>query len=233
MSSSLRRLEPAVSALALSLSLLALVGSAAGVGYAAGQIGTSQIKNKAVTTAKIGNNAVTTAKVKNGSLTATDLVKEEKQHIPPFSNGGEGDCVWHPGSDLLLGLGGPTYRMDRFGRVVLTGIGISESGPGGDASCNDTDPGQSSDGTAFILPAKYRPAKTILMLLGTDTMVIVGPTGLSSGGVVLPPGAVWSSGSAVVLDNIVYEPVGSKLVANRASRQVSHPGLAKHLGLGR
>ena len=233
MSSPLRRLQPAVSALALSLSLLALVGSAAGVGYAAGQIGTSQIKNKAVTTPKLHNNAVTTAKVKNGSLTAKDMVKEEKQHIPPFTNGGEGDCLWHPGSDLVLGLGGPTYRMNRFGRVVLTGIGISQSAAGGDAVCNEADPGQSSDGTAFILPAKYRPAKTVLLLLGTDTMVIVGPNGLSSGGVVLPPGAVWSSGSAVVLDNIVYEPVGSKLVANRASRKVSNPALARHLGLGR
>ena len=231
MSSPLRRLQPAVSALALSLSLLALVGSAAGVGYAAGQIGTSQIKNKAVTTPKLHNNAVTTAKVKDGSLTAKDMVKEEKQHIPTFTNGGEGDCVWHPGSDLLLGLGGPTYRMDRFGRVVLTGIAISENGSGGDTACNESDPGQASDGTAFILPAKYRPAKTILTLLGTDSMLIVGPTGLSSGGVVLPPGAVWSSGNALVLDNISYEPVGSKLVANRASSGKLHPGLAKRFGL--
>ncbi|WP_372729056.1 hypothetical protein [Nocardioides sp.] len=231
MTSARRRLQPAASGLALALALLALVASAAGVGYAAGQIGTSEIRNKAITTAKIRDNAVTATKVKDGSLTAKDLVREEKQRVPTFTNGGEGDCVWQPGDAVLPGLGGPTYRMDRFGRVVLTGVAIAQDGAGGDGTCN-AEPGQYTDGIAFILPPAYRPAKTLLLTLGTETMVVAGPGGLVSGAVSLPPGSVWSSGSAIILDTITFEPVGSKLVAGRPGAKPTHPGLARQLGLG-
>ena len=97
MSSVLKKLNP-VSTVALCVALLALVASAAGVGYAAGQIGANGIKNNAITTKKIKNNAVKTKKIKNnavssakiksnavtgdkvldGSLTAADLVADEK-----------------------------------------------------------------------------------------------------------------------------------------------------------
>jgi hypothetical protein len=49
--------------------LVALGGGA----YAATTVGTSDLKNNAVTTPKIKNNAINTAKVKNGSLTIKDL----------------------------------------------------------------------------------------------------------------------------------------------------------------
>jgi hypothetical protein len=49
----LRRITPAMSITALVLALLALLATAAGIGYAAGQIGTEDLANGAVTTQKI------------------------------------------------------------------------------------------------------------------------------------------------------------------------------------
>ncbi|WP_372733513.1 hypothetical protein [Nocardioides sp.] len=226
-----RGLNPSLSFAALALALLALLATAAGVGYAAGQIGTNQIKNNAITTPKIKKNAVNTKKVKNGSLKAADLVKEEKQKKPTFLNGGEGDCIWKPGSALAAGLAGPTYRMDRFGRVVLGGVAIPTDGPGGDGICNSSDPGQGSDGIAFKLPAKYIPAKTILLVQGaTNSIVIAGPAGLVDGGLSLAPGTVFSSQAGFVLDGLVYDPVGAKVVLAKTKTGGRYTGsLAKAL----
>jgi hypothetical protein len=222
MNSFLRRVGSAVSPTALLIALLALVLTAGGVGYAAGQIGTNQIKNKAITAKKIKNNAVTAKKIKKNSVTGdkikdgtvaiTDLPAQEAQHAATLGNGGEGDCIWQGGSAVLPGLGSPTFRKDRFGTVHLTGIAVGSDGPGGDGVCDAGAPGQASDAIVFTLPAGYIPAKTLYLTTGSDIFFIVGAAGLSFLGLVLPPGAVASGPDGVLLDNVDYEPAGSGVV---------------------
>lgn len=55
---------------ALVVASIAVVLAMAGTGYAAFKVGTSNIKNGAVTSKKIKNGAVTTSKIKNGAVTA-------------------------------------------------------------------------------------------------------------------------------------------------------------------
>jgi len=55
------------------LAIVALFAALGGVSYAAGKIGTAQIKNGAVTKKKLHKNAVATAKVRNGAITTAKL----------------------------------------------------------------------------------------------------------------------------------------------------------------
>ena len=245
MNAVLRRVGSMMSPVALLVAILALVVSAAGVGYAAGQIGTKQIKNNAITAKKIKKNAITTKKIKknavttdkvaDGSLTAADLVPQETQKLATLLNGGEGDCVWQSGALLLAGLGAPTFRKDRFGEVHLTGIAIGGDGPGGDTVCSPSGPAEAADAVVFMLPAGYVPAKT--MILGdfsTNTLIVVGAQGINSGGLILPPGAVAASasGDPIVFDGITFTPAGSSIVLPKmvASGRMS-ADLAGQLGL--
>ncbi len=230
MNSGLRRLNPTISMVALLVSLLALVASAAGAGYAAATIGTQQLKNNAVTAKKIKKNAVTTKKikknavtgdkVKDGSLTAVELVPNEVQKKPTFGNGGEGDCVWQSAATLLPGLGAPTFRKDRFGTVHLAGVAVASNGVGGDLDCDNSDPGQFSDSVIFTLPAGYIPAQSYVTSDGVSTLIVAGASGISSGGQNLLPGQVGAPtalGAPVILDGISFEPVGSNVVTPRVA----------------
>lgn len=77
---------------AMAVALTALFVSLGGVGYAASQIGTKQIKNGAVTTKKLRNGAVTTKKlannavngrkVKDNSLTGSDINESTLAQVP-------------------------------------------------------------------------------------------------------------------------------------------------------
>ncbi len=92
------------------VAIFALVVGVAGAGYAAGKIGTSDLKD----------NAVTSKKVKNGTLKAADMVKEKKfkyVRAAQFGDGGDGDCVWQSGHNQIPGLARVGYRTDRFGTV--------------------------------------------------------------------------------------------------------------------
>ncbi len=245
MNAVLRRVGSAMSPVALLVAILALVVSAAGAGFAAATIGTPQLKNNAVTakkikknavtTKKIKKNAVTTDKVKDGSLTAADLVPNEVQKSPVFGNGGEGDCVWQSAGAVLPGLGKPTYRKDRFGTVHLSGVAVASNGPGGDATCDNSDPGQFSDSVVFTLPAGYIPAQSWVASDGTTSLIVAGAAGISSGGDTLLPGQVGATttlGAPVVLDGISFEPVGSSVVSPRlAAPRKSKVDLFKRLGL--
>lgn len=227
MNAALRRLGSLMSPLALAVALLALVVSAAGAGYAAGKIGTKDIKD----------NAVTTAKIKNGTVGLKDLVKQEKQKKPVLGTGGEGDCLWQSGAAQIPGLGSPAYRKDRFGVVHLSGVAIGSDAGGGDGACDSSDPGQSADAIAFILPKAYMPAQTqIIGGAGSGGTLVVGRLGLVSPGISLPPGAVASltggSGGAVILDGVSYEPVGSSVVVAKGAASGRVTGaLARQLGL--
>jgi hypothetical protein len=244
MNAVLRRVGSAMSPIALLVAILALVVSAAGVGYAAGQIGSKQIKNKAITAKKIKNNAVTTKKIKknavtadkipDGSLTAADLVTEEAQRAATLLNGGEGDCIWQSGATLLPGVGTPAFRKDRFGTVHLSGMAVGVDGPGGDALCSPTDPGQAVDAILFMLPSGYVPAKTIIVGdIGSNPLIVVGAQGLNSSGLILPPGAVAgvANGAPILLDGVYFQPVGSSGVLPKmaASGRMSGP-LFRQLG---
>jgi hypothetical protein len=237
MSSPLKRLHSATGTVALAVALLALVASAAGVGYAAGQIGTNDLANNAVTAPKIKNNAVTTKKikknaisskkVKDGSLTNADLVVEEKARLATLGNGGEGDCIWQPASTLLPGynVGAPTFRKDRQGVVHMSGLTVPIDGPGGDADCDPSDPGQISDGIAFILPAGYIPATTVFNVVGA---IIVGAQGATTPSGVLPPGAVF--GTTLLLDGLTFDTAGSGVAISKVKASGRYDGALDRLG---
>jgi hypothetical protein len=211
----------ATGTVALVVALLALVASAAGVGYAAGLIGTNDIQNNAVTAdkikknavteKKIKKNAVTSKKVKDGSIKPADLAPQEAQHLAQLGNGGEGDCLWRAANIEVPGSAAPGYRLDRNGRVILTGIGTTSDGPGGDGDCDPSDPGQISDGIIYTLPAGYIPAKTQYLISLSSVLIIAGPQGFSQGSTVLPPGAVFTPGAAL-FDGIEFDPAGSSVV---------------------
>ena len=235
-----RRLSASLSPAAMTVAVSALVLAGAGAGYSAAQIGTKDIKNNAVTSAKIQKNAVTGAKVKNGSLTAADLVKEKKPTRfgaaggPAFSNGGQGDCVWQSASVVLPGVGAPSYRVDRFGTVHLSGVAVGGNGAGGDATCDYNS--EAEDGIVTILPAAVRPATIQVRPIGSSSegMIIVGNTPIMG----LPKGAVYWKGPptfGALLDGISYLPAGSPLAARTATRSHLSPEgrvLLRHLGLG-
>ena len=226
MSPALKRVHSATGTVALVIALIALIASAAGVGYAAGQIGTKDIANNAITAKKIKKNAVTTkkiknnavqgAKIKNGSLTAAELVPNESPKPVAFLNGGEGDCVWQSASAVLPGLATASVRKDRFGQVHLSGLVAGSNGAGGDGVCDGTQPGQIADAIAFVLPAGYIPAKSLVFAsAGGDVVIVAGAAGLQTFAGVLPPGAVADNsgtvdagGLQIVLDGVSFEAAG-------------------------
>jgi hypothetical protein len=240
MSSALKRLHSATGTVALVLALLALVASAAGVGYAAAQIGTNDIQNNAVTAPKIDKNAVTSQKikknavtskkVKNGSLTNKDLVVEEKARLATLGNGGQGDCVWQSADTILPGynVGAPTLRKDRQGVVHLSGLSVAADGTSGDLDCDPSDPGQISDGIAFILPPGYIPAKSIYMPLAGGFIVGAQGATLPSGS--LPPGAVFGS-NAVLLDGLIFDAAGSGVAIAKTKAAGRYDGSLERLGI--
>lgn len=230
------RLSPAMSTAALVVSILALLTAGAGIGYTAATIGTSDIKNNAITGKKIKKNAVTAKKIKDGTITVAEMVANEAQKTATMANGGEGDCLYQSASALLPGTNAVTFRKDRFGAVHLTGTVVGSNGPGGDGVCNYSDPGQISDAIAFMLPAGYIPAKTHLAnSAGGDLLLIVGAQGFVTASGSLPPGAVVDNststgGNTVVLDGISYEPAGSGVVI--AKMKASGRAVGDLVGLG-
>lgn len=73
---------------ALVISLIALFAALGGSAYAAKKIGTSEIKNGAITTAKLKNNAVTGPKIKNGSITGAKLNLAKLGTVPSAQHAG-------------------------------------------------------------------------------------------------------------------------------------------------
>ncbi len=245
MSSALKRVHSASGTVALVIALLALVASAAGAGYAAGQIGTTDIKNNAITAnkikknavtgKKIKKNAVTSAKIKDGTLTASDLVPNEVERLATLGNGGEGDCVWQSGEVFIPGAGAPTFRKDRFGTVHLSGMAIGNDGAGGDGNCDPSELGQSADAVMFTLPAGYIPAKPLFLLGPGSVLIVAGVQGINALGMILPPGAVASAtggGTPTTFDGLSFEPAGSAVVLPRmVARGEVTPKLLKAFGL--
>jgi hypothetical protein len=139
--------------LPLVISLIALFVSISGIGYAAATIGTSDIKNGAVTasklhkgavkTKKIRDDAVNGSKVKNHSLTGADLRAPEPYHEigstgePQFENGAE---------NFGEGFSTAAFFIDHEGIVHLRGTVTA-----------------TRDSVIFTLPAKYRPSQELFI----------------------------------------------------------------------
>ncbi len=70
----------------LALALIAVFVSIGGIGYAAATIGTSDIKDGAVTKDKLHDNAVNGAKVKNDSLSGSDIDEKSLNQVPSASH---------------------------------------------------------------------------------------------------------------------------------------------------
>jgi hypothetical protein len=69
----MRRLRPKAPSPALIVATIALIVALAGTSYAAGFIGTAQLKDKAVTNSKLAPNAVGLAKIKDGAVSQSKL----------------------------------------------------------------------------------------------------------------------------------------------------------------
>ncbi len=214
------RLHTALSPAAMLVAILALVLAGAGIGYTAGTIGTSDLKN----------NAVTTQKVKNGTLKAADMKKEAKYAAPTLGNGVEGDCLWTEAADVIPGLAPVGSRKDRFGTTHLSGIVIGADGPGGDAACGGGSSADTvGDYTAFTLPLAQRPAVSLYRVLdgGSTLLIIGGAGGLDlGGGTFIPHGAILCAGSTLTcfLDGIAMETSSAKVNARSAPGRITPQG---------
>ncbi|WP_203338700.1 hypothetical protein [Nocardioides limicola] len=186
-----------------------------------GAVTTPKIKNQAVTTKKLKKNAVKTSRIANGAVTTAKLTREEKYRRvgtpgnPAYRNGGQGDCIWQSGVSVIPTVGHPSFRVDRFGVVHLSGVAFAEDGPGGDGVCDPDDEGETADGIAFILPTGYRPATTQIYPMGDVTVIVVGTSPLVLGPSTLPAGAVYSNwpGFGLPMDGISFERAGSPVLS--------------------
>jgi hypothetical protein len=135
----LRWLRPRLTYANVIATLALFLAIGGGAVWAAGKIGTNQIKNGAVTTKKIANKAVTSKKLANKAVTSKKIASPGAyQNVGgpavPFKNGWSN----YPSGNVF-----PPARFykDQLGVVHLEGI-IS----GGTAGT-----------TAFTLPSGYRP----------------------------------------------------------------------------
>jgi hypothetical protein len=144
---------------ALVISLIALFVSVSGVAWAAATIGTSDIKNGAVTAKKLHKNAVTTKKIKGSAVTGAKL-----------KNGSVGSA------DLASDAVGP----DQLGPVVVRTANISV--PAGSARIvnKNCDPGE----LALSVGANWDGAATVGPVLQAATFLngTPEPTGGSAAG---------------------------------------------------
>ena len=207
--------------------------AAAGAGYSVATIGTSDIKN----------NAVTSAKVKNGTLKAADMIPEKKFTFvdaggpPNFTNGGQGDCVWQSAEAIIPGLPRAGFRTDRFGTVHLSGLVQRSNGAGGDGVC---DGAEIDDGIMFTLPSSVRPKKHVIRVVSgggaPGTLIIANKNGLVSGTTSLPAGTVyWTGDTVVLLDGISYPAGNTKVFGRTTTSGKTTPhgrSLLKQLGIG-
>ena len=184
----------------------------------------SDIANNAVKTGEIRNNHVRTADIQNGQVGEADVADAEAFHIvgaagePTLSNGGQGDCIWSPVTELAPGV--PVhpagFYKDPYGVVHLSGLLRRADGPGGDAACDGDD---LADSIPFALPPEYRPAELVIFgnALTTDPSDLLFVTAAgdrTSGPITLPGGSVAGSSlapgsTAISLDGITFRAVGT------------------------
>lgn len=159
----------------------------------------------------IADNAVDSPTIVDGAVEPADLARMEPYRPVggpgelQFSDGGEGDCVWHGSVDYIPGTAPVGYAKDVLGQVHLRGILTSTDGPGGDGKCKQSDPGEAEDGLVFVLPADYRPS--YVNLSGLPQAIVVAPdAGAAFNGSRIAPGGVVSVlDNTAVLDGLTFE----------------------------
>ncbi len=118
----------ATSRASMLVAILALVAATGGLGYAAGQIGTSQIKNNAVTSAKIKNSNVKSPDIKNSGVTVTDLHPAARQASFVRRLGPVASVIYN--ADGVAPVMDMTFRTATAGLVDVSGLALQAGGPG-------------------------------------------------------------------------------------------------------
>lgn len=140
------------------IAVIALLVALSGAGYAATTVGTSQLKNNAVTTPKIKNTAVTTAKLKNNAVTgakiASNAVGTGKIHnaavtTPKIAAGAVTASQLAPATlAALQGRTGPPGPPGASGAtsVVVRTASVTTSTPGTYTATASCQPGEKATG---------------------------------------------------------------------------------------
>jgi hypothetical protein len=127
--SKLRRLRPSP---ALVISLIALFVAMGGIGYAAATIGTSDIKNNAVTTKKLHNNAVATKKIRNNAVTGAKVKESSLGQVPSAANsdalGGDPASAFQSRVQWALVNATGTSILAQSGGITITGHATGQTG---------------------------------------------------------------------------------------------------------
>jgi len=167
------------------IAVIALLVALSGAGYAATTIGTSQIKNNAVTTAKIKNNAVTTAKIKSNAVT-TAKIKNNAVNASKLASGAVtaaklangavtaaklaggavGASALANGSVDAAKLGNGAVTTDKLGANAVTGAKIA----GATITAANIAPGQVVKGNGSFVTGRQ-----VLATGATDTTVLTLP----------------------------------------------------------
>jgi hypothetical protein len=170
-----------------------------------------------------------------GTATATSLrqleAATEPYHLvgapgePALGNGGQGDCLWHDAEGVIEGLNPPSFYVDPFGEVHLSGVAALEMGSGGDGECGGND--ASEDWVMFVLPPGYRPENVEVIGAVDDLEGLVIPgEGAVLNGARVPAGAVLGVGEAgiTVLDGVEFTAAGRRTATIDGSQPAAQLG---------
>jgi hypothetical protein len=150
---------------------------------------------------------------------------------PAFGNGGQGDCIWRDaGAAVIEGLNPPSFYVDPFGQVHLSGAAALEMGTGGDGDCGGDDAAE--DWVMFVLPSGYRPENVEVIGAVDDLEALVVPDeGAILSGARVPPGAVLGlSGAGItVLDGAEFTAAGRRTAIIEDSEPAAQLGSVGHL----
>jgi hypothetical protein len=129
------KLRPKRPSPALVISILALCVALGGTAWAAGKIGTKNLKNNAVTAAKIKKNAVTTNKIKNGAVIGSKVNLSTLGTVPSATNAtnavnatNAANFSRYFSSGLKKASPGQNVTLGTIGPFTFTGKCFEESG---------------------------------------------------------------------------------------------------------
>ena len=115
---------------ATMIAFTALIAALSGTAYAAGTIGSSQLKNNAVTSAKIKRGAVKTSKLADGAVTSRKLSPSERSQ--GFVTTKAGQLSLPPATDTIVA----QLSLPTTGSYILTAAtDLGSAGTGGLVSC--------------------------------------------------------------------------------------------------
>ncbi len=158
-----RRFRPSP---ALVISLIALFVSVSGVAWAAATIGTSDIKNGAVTAAKLHTDAVTSPKIKNGAVGGAKI-KNNAVNGAKVADGSLGTADLKNGAVNKAKISSNAVGADELGTVVQRTNNISVPANSARIVSKNCDPGE----LALSAGANWDGAQTVGPVLQAATFV--------------------------------------------------------------